>query len=539
MDVINFTVPAYQEVAQVLDLPPLAHRREQIIHYLSYESSVQLEQDFEIALTKSENINAAMKQDLPRFMTFATRSSFIHIITCSTAQYLFYLILDKISQFSEGKYAVDVLTTQIIADYENKRGAAAAVVEALSVSQRFISTQLIVKFRIPAVQLAIISFVDNRSFAGSLEPERLCRKVTSATTPGGYLEHTCCQSVTRERIVELTPPVPAPPPFGSGKTFTPLRPLPPYSPSAVVAAKRPPPLPLSLKPKPARVNYVVALYDFTAQAEGDLDFEVGDPIEAIERTDSTEDWWTGGLAGRSAPIDDDYVLQTLSRKSISRPVEPAPAHVPSQSFNDSPVLGLASPTSTKSGPMDIDPPMLDLRVRALSLNRTPGKRKWADKDSIVYGDAAQPDSIKRRAVEDDEYAALPPQSQTAAKARAASVPPMLAEFDTVIADYLLPSTTPPTPKLPPALPSKQKLGDFLDGAPDYERFAHAAVAEGVRIFETARNNYTILADHCDDGPNAAVAPLESEAYLDNALRTVADDVNLESVPKEVEDGMKG
>jgi amphiphysin len=34
---------------------------------------VQLEQDFEIASNDYENVNAAMKQDLPRFMTLATR----------------------------------------------------------------------------------------------------------------------------------------------------------------------------------------------------------------------------------------------------------------------------------------------------------------------------------------------------------------------------------------------------------------------------------------------------------------------------------
>lgn len=47
------------------------------------------------------------------------------------------------------------------------------------------------------------------------------------------------------------------------------------------------------------VNYVVALYDFAAQADGDLDFKVGDRIEVVERTDSAEDWWTGRLEGRT------------------------------------------------------------------------------------------------------------------------------------------------------------------------------------------------------------------------------------------------
>ncbi|KAI0245509.1 hypothetical protein BJV78DRAFT_1262677, partial [Lactifluus subvellereus] len=38
-----------------------------------------------------------------------------------------------------------------------------------------------------------------------------------------------------------------------------------------------------------------------------------------------------------------------------------------------------------------------------------------------------------------------------------------------------------TQKLPPVLPSKPKSGDFFDGIPDYDRFAHAAVADGVHL----------------------------------------------------------
>ncbi|KAH9977301.1 single hybrid motif-containing protein [Lactifluus volemus] len=53
--------------------------------------------------------------------------------------------------------------------------------------------------------------------------------------------------------------------------------------------------------------------------------------------------------------------------------------------------------------------------------------------------------------------------QTAAKARAGAAPPTLADFDSVIADYLPPSTTHPIPKVPVVLPSKPRSGDFLDG----------------------------------------------------------------------------
>ncbi|KAI0296670.1 SH3 domain-containing protein [Russula brevipes] len=74
---------------------------------------------------------------------------------------------------------------------------------------------------------------------------------------------------------------------------------PPYTASAAAATKRAPPPPPPLKPKPAPVKYVVALYDFAAQADGDLDFKVGDCIEVVDRTQSTDDWWTGRLDGRT------------------------------------------------------------------------------------------------------------------------------------------------------------------------------------------------------------------------------------------------
>jgi len=53
--------------------------------------------------------------------------------------------------------------------------------------------------------------------------------------------------------------------------------------------------------------------------------------------------------------------------------------------------------------------------------------------------------------------------QTTSKARAATVPPIPADFDSVIADYLPPTATPPARTIPPVLPSKPSSGDFLDG----------------------------------------------------------------------------
>lgn len=58
------------------------------------------------------------------------------------------------------------------------------------------------------------------------------------------------------------------------------------------------------KAKPSRLSgvpaaeTVTALYDYEAQAEGDLSFTTGDVIEIIHRTDNENEWWTGKCNGK-------------------------------------------------------------------------------------------------------------------------------------------------------------------------------------------------------------------------------------------------
>lgn len=48
---------------------------------------------------------------------------------------------------------------------------------------------------------------------------------------------------------------------------------------------------------PSGHSYVTALYDYAAQAEGDLSFSKGDRIELLQKTDDVNDWWTGRYNG--------------------------------------------------------------------------------------------------------------------------------------------------------------------------------------------------------------------------------------------------
>lgn len=71
--------------------------------------------------------------------------------------------------------------------------------------------------------------------------------------------------------------------------------------TAAIAAKGKPPPP---KPKPSRLSgipnaeTVTALYDYEAQAEGDLSFSAGESIEIVTRTANENEWWIGKINGR-------------------------------------------------------------------------------------------------------------------------------------------------------------------------------------------------------------------------------------------------
>ncbi|RIA95020.1 hypothetical protein C1645_758614 [Glomus cerebriforme] len=73
-----------------------------------------------------------------------------------------------------------------------------------------------------------------------------------------------------------------------------------------IQKKVPPPLPPHGS-KPKSVQYVRALYDYDAQADGDLSFKKGDKIEVINRTADVNDWWKGNLYGRIGDFPGNYV----------------------------------------------------------------------------------------------------------------------------------------------------------------------------------------------------------------------------------------
>ncbi|CCK69565.1 amphiphysin KNAG_0C04630 [Huiozyma naganishii CBS 8797] len=60
-------------------------------------------------------------------------------------------------------------------------------------------------------------------------------------------------------------------------------------------------------PMPTGVETVTALYDYQAQAAGDLSFPAGATIEIVQRTADVNEWWTGRYNGQQGVFPGNYV----------------------------------------------------------------------------------------------------------------------------------------------------------------------------------------------------------------------------------------
>ncbi|CAH2351446.1 reduced viability upon starvation protein 167 [[Candida] railenensis] len=68
------------------------------------------------------------------------------------------------------------------------------------------------------------------------------------------------------------------------------------------------PIPQPVVPAaPASTATCTALYDYNAQAQGDLTFTAGSVIEIVERTADVNGWWTGRLNGQTGVFPGNYV----------------------------------------------------------------------------------------------------------------------------------------------------------------------------------------------------------------------------------------
>ncbi|KAI0079044.1 BAR-domain-containing protein [Panus rudis PR-1116 ss-1] len=267
----------------------------------------KLEQDFENATNEYDYINTALKTQLPKFMVMATQfiDPLFHSFYYMQLN-IFYVLLEKLSGFAEGRYDVSISAAEISAEYEEKRTDAWATIEELNITKRMISTSKFVQTKRAEVGSGASSF--GRTASSATTSSLGSRNIPPSRSPSGA-------SSTFKKPPPPPPSLhkgndnasPPPPPYSIATSPTPGA----TSPGSIGVAKKAPPPPPPLKPKPKPpAEYVVALYDFEPQAEGDLGFRAGDRIEIVEKSDSTEDWWTGRLNGQQGVFPGNYVQST-------------------------------------------------------------------------------------------------------------------------------------------------------------------------------------------------------------------------------------
>jgi len=257
------------------------------------------ENDVEAATQDYNYFNELLKTELP--ILFQLEREFIRPLF----QSFYYMQLNVFYTLHERMQNIDIgyfdLTLDIEGAFEQKRGDTQDEVEKLS----------IVKFKTTGGRPKGASKYAGRPLAieGSTgsKYESKYGKLPSSTThaaieaPPPYSPANSTLSPTTDSKTALSPYSPA-------STLTP-----PTSAGLLNAAKSKGPAPPPPKPKPAGLkghvvkDTVTALYDYEAQAEGDLSFSTGEVIEILTRTDNVNEWWTGKIGARQGQFPGNYV----------------------------------------------------------------------------------------------------------------------------------------------------------------------------------------------------------------------------------------
>ena len=235
------------------------------------------EGDVEQATQDYEYFNNLLKEELPKL--FALEAEFIRPLF----QSFYYMQLNVFYTLHEKMQAINIgyfdLTLDIEEAFEAKRG----------------------DIKEQAEQLTIVHFKTTggvRGPRGSAVSKYGAKAKEAEASKSKYGRNS---SVSTDPEAGVANP---PPPY-SPATSSPTSP----ALGALGKAKPPPP-----KPKPSRLSgipaaeTVTALYDYEAQAQGDLSFTTGEVIEIVTRTQNENEWWVGKVNGRQGQFPGKFLL---------------------------------------------------------------------------------------------------------------------------------------------------------------------------------------------------------------------------------------
>jgi len=239
------------------------------------------ENDVEQATQDFNYFNDLLKEELPKL--FALEREFIKPLF----QSFYYMQLNVFYTLHERMQRLDIgyfdLTLDIEAAYQKKRGDTQEEAEKIS----------IVKFKTTG----------GARVAGAKPGQsKYAAKALEAKANAG-------RSSISEETENPPPPYSPGPSAATGDVKSPTLSSGSWGSVAKAKGAAPPPP----KPKPSRLSgvpateHVTALYDYEAQAEGDLSFLTGDVIEIVSRTQNENEWWIGKVRGKQGQFPGNYV----------------------------------------------------------------------------------------------------------------------------------------------------------------------------------------------------------------------------------------
>ncbi len=262
------------------------------------------ENEVETSTQEFNYFNDLLKEELPKL--FALEREFIQPLF----QSFYYMQLNIFYTLHERMQQVDIgyfdLTLDVEDAFYKKRGDVQERAEALSIVKFKTSGQKRPpKYGRPKPTAAIESGHQPAGLltAGPSEDDDDAQPAPAAPAVSSFRPSWKGRQADHGAADHLNSP---PPPYTPGPaaplTSPGLKPKPASLAAAVAAKSKPPPPP---KPKPSRlsatpkVETVTALYDYAAQAEGDLSFRAGDVIEIVTRTVNDQEWWSGRVGGKT------------------------------------------------------------------------------------------------------------------------------------------------------------------------------------------------------------------------------------------------
>ncbi|TGJ87036.1 hypothetical protein E0Z10_g1744 [Xylaria hypoxylon] len=263
------------------------------------------ESDMELSTQEYNYFNDLLKEELPKL--FHLEREFIQPLFQSFYYMqlnIFYTLHEKMQQCDIGYFN---LSLDIEEAFEQKRGDIQEQAEKLN----------IVRFKTSGRQKPPKYGKKPAALeAGSQPAGLLTQGPSSPTAPASPAPSDPAPSFGYGQQAQAEPAEKLPPPYSAVA----LPSKSPFSPpiggpssaalAAAAAGKSKPPPP---KPKPSRlaaapaVDTATALYDYSAQAEGDLSFRAGDVIEIVIRTSNENEWWTGKINGRQGQFPGKFI----------------------------------------------------------------------------------------------------------------------------------------------------------------------------------------------------------------------------------------